>query len=141
MNTNPFIAVLILAFAGAVIALTITKSSLFQRPREWALEISEWFGKLVSCTYCTGHWVSFGLVAIYRPRIIHSAWWPVDLLVSAFVIVALEMPIAFVVYQSFQRIVPPNDEEKDLLRTALVKAREKIAEQDGLIKALSRPTN
>jgi amino acid transporter len=141
MNQNSFVAILILAFVTAVVSLTITKSSLFQRLREWALEINEWLGKLVSCMYCTGHWVSFGLVSLYRPKIIYSAWWPIDLLVSAFVIVALAMPIAFVVYQSFQRIVPPNNDEADALRAALTKAREKIVEQDRQLKAYSATTS
>ena len=139
MNPKSLIEVIALAFAAAVISLTITKSSLFEHPRKWVLERSEWLGKLVSCAYCTSHWVSFALVAIYQPRIIQSAWWPLDLIVSACVLVALAMPVSFVVYKSFQGMTVDNSDETELLRAALEKAKEKLIEQAAQIKALSNP--
>lgn len=31
-------------------------------------------GRLACCGYCLGHWVAFGLVAIYRPRLLEVRW-------------------------------------------------------------------
>ncbi|MCA9731227.1 DUF1360 domain-containing protein [candidate division KSB1 bacterium] len=42
-------------------------------------------GGLLSCGYCFGHWVAFGLVALYQPRLFHF-WWLVDYFFSALVI-------------------------------------------------------
>lgn len=139
MNPKSLIEILILALAVAVISLTVTKSTLFEKPRQWILERSAWIGKLVTCPYCTSHWVSFVLVALYQPKITHSPWWQLDLLVSAFAIVALAMPIAFVVHRSFQGIGTADGDEVALLRTALARARDKLIEQERQIKALSPP--
>lgn len=130
MNTKALLVVLILSLPVSTISLTITKSSLFERLREWALERNKWLGKLVSCPYCTSHWVSFALVAWYQPRMLQSAWLPVDLIISAFAIVALAMPISFVVLCSFKNMASSEeDPEKEQLRAALQKARELLAQR------------
>ena len=139
MNIQSVLVVLILSLPVAVISLTITRASVFQPLREWVLERNAWLGKLVTCPYCTSHWVSFALVAYYRPRIVQSAWWPLDLILSAFALVALAMPISFVVYRSFQGMAVDNSHETERLRVALGKAKDKLVEQAEQIKALSDP--
>ncbi len=147
MNTKALLVVLILSLPVSAITLTITKSSLFERLREWALERNEWLGKLVSCPYCTSHWVSFALVAWYQPRMLHSVWLPVDLIISAFAIVALAIPISFVVYCSFTGIgkIDNDAENKEVdlqrMRNALANAKEKLIEQGRQIKAMSEQLN
>jgi hypothetical protein len=42
-------------------------------------------GEARCCGYCMGHWVAFGLVAIYRPRLFEG-WWLLDYLLTALVI-------------------------------------------------------
>ncbi len=137
MNTQSLLVVLLLSLPVAVISLTITRASVFQYLREWIRERNEWLGKLFTCPYCMSHWVSFALVACYQPRIIQW-WWPLDLVLSAFAIVALAMPVSFVVYRSFQGLIIENNDEADLLRAALEKAREKLIEQDTTIKELQQ---
>lgn len=129
MNTKALLVVLILSLPVAAISLTITKSSLFEPLRKWLLDKSEWLGQLISCPHCTSHWVSFALVAIYHPRMLQSAWWLVDLMVSAFAIVALAMPVSFIVVYSLRGMAPTEDPEKEQLRSALQKARELLSQR------------
>ncbi len=129
MNWQQLFMILILALPVSAITLTITRSSLFERPREWMLEKNEWFGKLVTCPYCTSHWVSFALVVWYQPRMLQS-WLPVDLIISTFAVVALAMPISFVILCSFKNMaLLEEDPEKEQLRAALQKAHELLARQ------------
>jgi hypothetical protein len=130
MNTKAILIVLFLSLPVSAISLTVTKSSLFERLREWALERNKWLGKLVSCPYCMSHWVSFALVAWYQPRVVQSGAWPVDLIISAFAIVAICQPVSFAVLHSFKNMEPPmEDPEKEQLRAALQKARELLVQK------------
>lgn len=78
----------VLAFATAAISITISKSKVFSWPRKWLYRRSQIVGELVNCHYCTSHWISLVLVTIYRPVII-VMWYPADLFVSLFFIVAV----------------------------------------------------
>lgn len=48
---------------------------------------SKWLSTLVGCPYCLSHWLSWGAVAIYRPRLVH-AWLPLDLFTSSWPVIA-----------------------------------------------------
>ena len=124
-----FQAILILSLPAAAISLTITKSFLFEHLREWVLERSKWFGKLVTCPYCASHWVSFALVALYHPRMVQSVWLPADLIISTFAIVALAQPVSLVVLCCLRGMESKEDPEKEQLRAALQKARELLAQR------------
>ncbi|MCK5104880.1 MAG: DUF1360 domain-containing protein [Cyclobacteriaceae bacterium] len=63
-----------LSIIAASVAFTITETKLFLPFREWVGNRSTFFGKLVHCGYCTGHWIAFILVAVYRPRILEYFW-------------------------------------------------------------------
>lgn len=77
--------VLVLALVTASIAFTVTESKVLKPLREWAERLNEKFGELLSCGYCLGHWISFALVAIYRPRLF-DFWMPLDYFLTALVI-------------------------------------------------------
>lgn len=59
-----------LSIITASIAFTLTETKLFLPLREWVSKRSKFFGKLVNCGYCSGHWIAFALVAIYKPRLL-----------------------------------------------------------------------
>ena len=61
--------VLWLSLVTASVAFTFCETKLFAGHREWVKAQSAWVGKLACCGYCLGHWVSLGLVAIYRPTV------------------------------------------------------------------------
>lgn len=74
-----------LSFATASISFTVTETKLFRPVREAVKRNSAFLGGLVSCGYCFGHWVSFGLVAVYHPRLF-TAWRPLDYFLTALVV-------------------------------------------------------
>ncbi|MCB9500633.1 MAG: DUF1360 domain-containing protein [Deferribacteres bacterium] len=73
-----------LSFAVASISFTVTETKIFEPLRAWT-NSKKILGGLLSCGYCFGHWVAFGLVALYQPRLFHF-WWLVDYFFSALVI-------------------------------------------------------
>ncbi len=93
MNTIQPYQLVALASAVSAISVTLTKSQLFASMRTWVRSQSRWLGKLASCHYCMSHWVSFVMVAIYQPVVV-AKWWPIDLLVSAFILVAISAIIS-----------------------------------------------
>jgi hypothetical protein len=138
MNLEGLKLVVILVLPTAAISVTITRASVFEPLRVWVGQNSKWLGKLISCPYCLSHWVSFLMVAIYQPVVIQSSLRLVDLLSSAFAIVALTSPISWLVYRSFKSMEPQAEsDEVKMLREALLKAKQKIIAQGEQIKAIS----
>jgi hypothetical protein len=77
--------VLNLSIVTASISFAVSETKLFRPLREWMRGRSEFFGDLLSCGYCLGHWVAFALVVICRPRLF-EVWWPLDYVLTALVI-------------------------------------------------------
>lgn len=61
-----------LSLVAACISFTLAEAAIFRGLRGWVQARSAFFGKLVSCGYCAGFWVSAALVAIVRPRLFYS---------------------------------------------------------------------
>jgi hypothetical protein len=74
-----------LSLATASISFTICETKMFKSFREWIKARNSFLGELFSCGYCLGYWVSFALVAIYRPRIFEF-WRLLDYFLTALVI-------------------------------------------------------
>jgi hypothetical protein len=74
-----------LSFITASVSFTITETKLFKPIRNWVKRSNSFFGDLLFCGYCLGHWLAFSLVAIYRPRLFNSMW-PLDYFLTAIVI-------------------------------------------------------
>jgi hypothetical protein len=77
--------VIYLSLAADSISFTVSESKLFLPLREWVKKRIPRLGEFLSCGYCLGHWVSFGLVAVYRPKLFES-WWLLDYSLTALVI-------------------------------------------------------
>jgi hypothetical protein len=77
--------VIFLSLVAASISFTVSESKLFLPLRGWAKKKLAYFGEFLSCGYCLGHWVAFGLVAIYQPRLF-NLWWLLDYFLTALVI-------------------------------------------------------
>jgi len=77
--------VILLSLVVASISFTVSKSKLFMPLRECAKKKMAYLGEFLSCGYCLGHWVSFGLVAIYQPKLFNF-WWLLDYFLTALVI-------------------------------------------------------
>jgi hypothetical protein len=77
--------VILLSLVKASVAFTLSETTAFAGFCDWEKGRSAWLGKLACCGYCLGHWVAFGLDAIYRPRLF-EAWWLLDYFPTAPVI-------------------------------------------------------
>ncbi len=77
--------VIYLSFVTASISFTVTETKLFKPLREWMKKKNVFFGDLLSCGYCLGHWVAFALVAVYKPKLF-ECWWLLDYFLTAIVI-------------------------------------------------------
>jgi hypothetical protein len=106
MNFEGVYQVVVLAFATAIISTTIARAKVFSPFRRMVTSHSTWLGNLVSCFYCTAHWIGIGFVAIYRPVLIEK-YPPIDIVVSAFATIAVAIIIAGVIIMlTFDNGVP-----------------------------------
>ena len=74
-----------LFFVTASVSFTVTETKLFLPIREWIKAKNSYFGELISCGYCFGHWLAFALVAVYRSKLSES-WWLLDYFLTAIII-------------------------------------------------------
>ena len=75
----------LLSMVTACLAFTMSETVLFAPLRGWVKSRSVWLGKLLSCGYCSGFWIAFALVALYRLRLFDH-WWPLDQILTAFLV-------------------------------------------------------
>jgi hypothetical protein len=101
-------AVVAMAFAVASISMTLAKSQAFAWARDMVPGNWKWLKELVNCPYCTSHWVAIALVLAYRPVLL-QAWFPLDLVVSAFVVVTLAAPLQWVIFKAFLAMPEPSE--------------------------------
>lgn len=92
---------LLLAVCCGTVAYTLTKGSIFTPLREWVIDRSLWLGKLITCPYCTSHWVVFFAMLIFRPRLINYGFAPTDYLATGFALVGLSAMSAGVIFKLF----------------------------------------
>jgi hypothetical protein len=57
-----------LSMATSTISLTITRAKVSRPLRGWVTRRNNFFGEMITCPYCTSHWIAFILCAIYHPR-------------------------------------------------------------------------
>jgi hypothetical protein len=131
--------ILSLSLATAAISVTIARGKIFAPAREYVASLSTWLGDLFSCPYCVSHYVAMGAVFIYRPVVVVSSMYVVDLIASAFVVVALSALVAGAIIsllfdrQRLEDLQSQNDALKaqvELLSTALKSARTKIVSME-----------
>lgn len=97
---NEFVKLAFLSLPCAGISVTISRAKVFGGLRGWLKEHMSFIGELISCPYCTSHWVAFVLLLFYFPRLL-SVWVPVDFLVSMMALVTMTAFPARVVYWAY----------------------------------------
>lgn len=60
---------LVIAFAVAAMSFTIAKTKVSAPFRAWVKSHSVWAGGLVSCPYCTSHWLTLAAMVTFREDI------------------------------------------------------------------------
>jgi hypothetical protein len=97
--------------------MTLTKAKVFSWLREAVSSRSQFFGELFSCPYCMSHWLAFIGVLVFRPAL---AICPVPYLgpvaevaLSTFVVVALNAPIARLIFSAYAAMGALAEEEEE----------------------------
>lgn len=105
---------LIIALAAAACGVTITRSRLFEVPRNYARDYrarsypafdnNGWrlLDALLHCPYCVVHWLVLVGCAIYRPRLVSSGLAPLDVLVTAAAVIAVAAVAAAVLCHAYR---------------------------------------
>lgn len=141
MDISGLCQIAVLSLATAAISVTISKARVFASARQWVAERNKWLGELLSCSYCTSHWVAIAFVAIYCPVIIAQGNI-VDLIVAVFTVVAMAAVVSGVIIKlnPFQNGEADGNigEEVKKLREALQVARSIIVDQKAAIEALKK---
>jgi len=86
------------ALACASVSMTVARSRLFARPRQWLTDRSAWLGKLVTCPYCFSHWVALAMVLA-----LDWLGWRA-LVIDTFAVVTLAAPLQWLIYQAISAI-------------------------------------
>lgn len=58
-----------LALATGTAAFTITRTKITEPMREHVKKHTTWGGNLITCPYCTGHWLAAAGVAMMQPQL------------------------------------------------------------------------
>jgi hypothetical protein len=66
-----------LSLVTASMSFTITETKIFAPLRLWMKSRSRFFGDLLSCGYCLGHWIALILVILFKPTLFQT-WWLLD---------------------------------------------------------------
>lgn len=68
------IKAVLLSIVVASISFFATHSQLCGPLRAWLLKRSTFFGMLVECPYCLGHWVAVALILAFPVRLFGISW-------------------------------------------------------------------
>jgi len=108
--------VIILGVATGAISLFLTKSTLLNGFHTWLENRLPFLEEMLSCPWCTSHWVALIFTLIYRPLLLdwtnRPVWevyspvnWiltPIDYLVTILVMVAVAMVTGRMVYSAIK---------------------------------------
>ena len=60
---------IIASFAISACSLTLTRSAMMIPLRRWIRSKNSFFGAMISCHYCTSHWLAAMVVVISTPAV------------------------------------------------------------------------
>ena len=63
--SRTMLELILISMVTASISFTVTESKLFEIFRDFVKRKSNFFGGLISCGYCLGHWIAFSIVILY----------------------------------------------------------------------------
>lgn len=79
------IKALLLSCVVASVSFFVSHSQLLAKPRKWVWYKSTFFGMLVDCCYCLGHWVAAAVLVLLPVRLF-GIGGPVDYVLTWLVI-------------------------------------------------------
>lgn len=132
--------VLTLSLAFAIISVTLTKGKIFRKQRLWVAKRSPWAYSLLSCPYCTSHWIVALGFSPYHPRLLYSgAGVFLDYTFSLFFMIGVTVLLIGLILSLFQFSDDKIEQAVDStlvkrLRTGLSIAKEEIISLGEIIK-------
>lgn len=78
---DALLLVALLGTATGIFSVTLTLARVFRPLRKAFRTIHPWLGKLISCPYCTSHWIAAFFTVVYRPVVL-PRYFLLDLFVS-----------------------------------------------------------
>ena len=79
------IKAILLSMIVASISFFVAHSYLAGTARCWLLKRSKFFGLLVECPYCFGHWIAVVVLVLFPMRLF-GVFWPLDFILTWLVI-------------------------------------------------------
>jgi hypothetical protein len=110
-GTEAWVAIIALSLANGAVSMTIAKSRALEGVRDAIESRSSWFGEMAGCPYCVSHWISLALTIIYQPVLVPGMFYAVDMVMSAFAMVALTAGVCCAIYKSISTIGGGDDDE------------------------------
>jgi hypothetical protein len=95
---NQWILTGVLSMVVAVISMTTSSAVIFEKVRLKIGSKSQFLNELIRCPYCTSFWVAIPFVLIYKPILINSRFYFIDLAVSWFFIVGASTWLAHKIF-------------------------------------------
>lgn len=90
---NDLVRLFLLSVAVGAISMVVTKSPLLNKFHSWVEKRSPFLEEMLSCPWCTSHWVAGFFVVVFGPiHLERTANWtlvPLDYIVSIFAVVGL----------------------------------------------------
>jgi hypothetical protein len=100
--------VILIGIATGAISLFISKSALLNSFHKWLEARSLFLENMLSCPWCTSHWVGAFFLLVYQPRLIGSGnllLTPIDWLVTLMVVVTIAAITAGIIYGAYRPIM------------------------------------
>jgi hypothetical protein len=96
-----------LSAACGAVSLLVAKAAILNFFHEWLEKHSPFLEEMLSCPWCTSHWVALGLTVTYKPLLFAAGGWllPLDYLVTIEVMVTLASVAARIIYSAYKPIM------------------------------------
>lgn len=105
---NAYLTVLVLGVVTGSISMVVTKAAIFNFLHNWLEKKAPFLEEMLSCPWCTSHWVALFFTLVYRPLLLQSNNWlllPVDYLVTIMAMVFIAAIVARVIYSAYKPIM------------------------------------
>ena len=96
--------VLVLGIVTGAISMVITKGAIFNKAHEWLEKRSPFLENMLSCPWCTSHWVALFFTLIYHPLLV-NAFLPVDYIVTVFAMVTVASVTSWVIWNAYHAMM------------------------------------
>ena len=105
---------LIIAFASASVAMSVTQTELFAPLRAFVAKRNAMLGHLFQCFYCFSHWVVIAGITLYFPVILDSGNPVINWLVSVFFTITLTAFICGLMFKVFLAAMTAHEKQHAL---------------------------